>query len=405
MNDPQSIWSAAENAVVAGDVATLERLLKEHRETFRGSSPHSSWCGCLAPDYSSANAQSIIMREHGFESWREFMDHAEMLKQKDSSAAQFEVAVDAVVLGDVVMLQRLLRQHPGLICARSTRNHRSTLLHYVGANGVEGWRQKTPPNAVEVVEHLLKAGAEIDAMAKMYGGSTTLGLVATSVHPLLAGVQNALMNILLDHGAAMDHPQGAGNGQGIVNGCLANGRPGAAEFLANSGALLDLEGAAGVGRLETVRRFFNEDGSLRANATPAQLKSGFQWACEYGRTGVVAFLLRNGIEVGEMHRGQTGLHWAAYGGHFDIVKLLLELKPPINSEDETWCNTPLDWALHGWANPPAEAKGPRYDEVVNLLVAAGSILKPKWMSDEKVSADARMLAALRGGLHDQASSA
>ena len=28
--------------------------------------------------------------------------------------------------------------------------HRATLLHYVGANGVEAYRQKTPPNATEI---------------------------------------------------------------------------------------------------------------------------------------------------------------------------------------------------------------------------------------------------------------
>src|SRR5207247_10518438 len=99
----------------------------------------------------------------------------------------------------------------------------------------------------------------------------------------------------------------AGNGQRAVNGCLANGRPEAAEFLARRGAPLDLEGAAGVGRLDLVKSFVNEDGSLKANATTAQMKSGFNWACEYGRTSVVDFTLQKGIEVGERHRGETGL--------------------------------------------------------------------------------------------------
>jgi hypothetical protein len=30
-------------------------------------------------------------------------------------------------------------------CLASTRAHRSTLLHYISANGVEDFRQKTPP--------------------------------------------------------------------------------------------------------------------------------------------------------------------------------------------------------------------------------------------------------------------
>jgi hypothetical protein len=43
------------------------------------------------------------------------------------------------------------------------------LLHYVSANGVEGYRQKAPKNVVKITETLLNAGAEIDATANVYG--------------------------------------------------------------------------------------------------------------------------------------------------------------------------------------------------------------------------------------------
>src|SRR5428012_13463 len=50
-------------------------------------------------------------------------------------------------------------------------------LHYCGANGVEGYRQKTPKNIVEIARMLLEAGADVDAGADVYGsGCTTLGL-------------------------------------------------------------------------------------------------------------------------------------------------------------------------------------------------------------------------------------
>lgn len=45
------------------------------------------------------------------------------------------------------------------------------------------------------------------------------------------------------------------------------------------GAPLDLEAAAGVGRLDVVKTLFNEDARLNANATKAQMKDGF--ACAY----------------------------------------------------------------------------------------------------------------------------
>ena len=66
-------------------------------------------------------------------------------------------------------LKRLLDENPQLIRARSTREHQATLLHYVSANGVEGYRQKTPNNAAKVAEILLQAGAEVDAEAHTAG--------------------------------------------------------------------------------------------------------------------------------------------------------------------------------------------------------------------------------------------
>ena len=224
---------------------------------------------------------------------------------------QFEAAVDAIVSGDLATLKKLLSENPELVRARSTREHRSTLLHYVSANGVEDFRQKTPKNIVEITKLLLKAGADVNAESDAYGGrSTTLGLTATSWHPEDAGVQLPLMELLIDHGAIIDGPDGGS----AVNGCLHNGRGEAAEFFASRGARLDLEGAAGVGRLDVVKSFFNDDGSLKPPATQQQMKDGFAWACQFGRTSVVDFLLQRGMDVDAKlkHDGQTGLHWAAY---------------------------------------------------------------------------------------------
>src|SRR5271167_605060 len=91
-----------------------------------------------------AGAQFVIARSHGFNSWPKFAKHLEALARKSSSISRFEAAADAIVGGDVATLKRLLRQDPKLIRTISTREHSAALLHYVSANGVEGYRQKTP---------------------------------------------------------------------------------------------------------------------------------------------------------------------------------------------------------------------------------------------------------------------
>ncbi len=395
------IWRSAENSVIAGDVATLERLLREHEDMFRDRQPPSFGSGGLRPDYSGGDARTIVARNHHFESWVRFEEHKEALKIEKSAVAQFEAAVDAIAGGGLAALKRLLRDNPAVIRARSTRKHRATLLHYVGANGVEYFRQKTPKNAVTIAKVLLKAGAAVDAEAEIYGGSTALGLVATSIHPLQAGVQNALIETLLSYGASIDGGFGGANSggytHGAVNGCLGNGRGEAAELLARRGARLDLAGAAGVGRLDLVKGFFDVDGALKADVASEQLKTAFAWACQYGRTGVVEFLLQKGFEAGAklVRHGETGLHWAAHGGHLDIVKLLLARNAPVGVKDETWGGTPLGWALHGWSDLRPAIGARRYDRVAALLVSAGSEVEPEWLASEKLRADPRMLAALR----------
>jgi hypothetical protein len=343
-------------------------------------------------------AQFVTARMHGFDSWSKFTAHLDALANPASSIARFEAAAEAVVAGDLAALGHALREQPTLVRARSTRVHRATLLIYTAANGVENYRQVTPANAVGIAAALLDAGAEVDAVADMYGGDcTTLGLVATSIHPERAGVQNALMQLLIDRGAVIDRPRGVGHNHTFVVGCLANGRGAAAEFLAEHGARLDLEGAAGVGRLDVVQGFFKADGTLAPTATKEQMHAGFAWACEFGRTPVVEFLLDRGmpIDVTLRHDGQIGLHWAALGGHADIVSMLLTRKAPVNAVDKTYNGTPLTWALYGWSGAPGPGRE-KYYEVVSRLVRAGATVKPEWLDHR----DASMRRALAGGMQN-----
>jgi ankyrin repeat protein len=331
-----------------------------------------------------ADAQFIIARVQGFESWPKFAKHLEGLSRTDSGVSQFELAADAIVTGDAATLERLLRENPDLIHARSTREHQATLLHYAAANGAEGYRQKTPQNAVQIAKILLEAGAEVEAEAQMYGGgATTLGLLATSVHPEQAGVQEAMLQLFLDYGAKMEKLGAAGNMQSAVVGCLANGRQKAAEFLAERGARLDLEGAAGVGRLDVVQSFFDESGRLKMNATKQQMERGFLWACEYGRNDVVEFLLQRGIDLQtQAGTGETGLHWAVIGGQLDTIKLLLARGASLETKN-AYDGDALGQALWSAVNGDP---GMEYVKTIELLLEAGAKIEDgtlAWLAQQK----------------------
>jgi ankyrin repeat protein len=295
----------------------------------------------------------------------------------------FEAAADAVVAGDADALRRLLGAHPDLVRTRSSREHHATLLHYVSANGVEQHRQRSPANAAAVAELLLDAGADVDSEADVYGGGCTpLGLVATSAPPRIAGVQQAVIDVLLAHGARMDHPGCTGNGSALVRGCLMNGCPEAARYLADRGAPLDFTAAAGVGRLDVVRRFVGPDGRRLEDLTEAALLEGFAVACGMGSVAVVEYLLDGGLGVDHELRlhgdGHTGLHVAAYHGEPGVVGVLLARGADVHRRDRTWGTPPLVWAVTGWDHAEAAGYDPSpYPAVARLLLAHGAESTPE----------------------------
>ena len=81
------------------------------------------------------------------------------------------------------------------------------MLHYIGANDIEHFRQKTAPNAVAICKLLLDMGSAVDALAGSYGGGpaqTTLALLASSDHPSAAGLTGELVRLLARAGARVD---------------------------------------------------------------------------------------------------------------------------------------------------------------------------------------------------------
>ncbi len=306
--------------------------------------------------------------------------------------SSFEAAVDALVSGDLSTLRALLRQDPDLARMRSSRPHRCTLLHYLGANGVEQERQTCPANATTLARSLLEAGAEVDAVADLYGGSTALNLVATSIHPQEAGVQLPLMECLLDHGADL--------GRASLHACLGNNRLAAAEFLAARGAALDFAAAAGLGRLAEVEAALRAEPSLLSASpeagAPTSAEQGFLWACAFGHDAVVTVLLDAGISLSVQDRfGQTGLHHAAMGRRLTTLRLLLA-----RGADLEVCNgyggTVLGQAL--WLAAHASSTE-QWTSTISLLLESGASI-PR--SLPPVSPDIDALLAVWGHAPDRA---
>lgn len=272
----------------------------------------------------------------------------------------FELAVEAVVDGDVSTLASLLRSHPELTTARSQlvtdRNppvHRATLLHYIAANGVEDVRQRSPHNAVEIARLLLEAGAEPDALADMYGGEcTTMSMLVSSTPPAKAGVQVALVDALVDFGASVE-ACGAGAWTSPLVTALVFGFHDAAEALVRRGARVDtVITAAGLGRYETVV-------ALLPASSADDRHRAFALATQSGHLEITRALLNAGEDPNRfhppgVHAHATSLHHAALGGHEAVVRLLLECGARVDIKDTIHQATPEGWADHGGHQAIAE---------------------------------------------------
>jgi len=341
-----------------GDAAVLDRLRWNHPR-FRGLKDADIRAG----EFSLADAQLVVARLHHFASWTQLLEHIERLTRPDTQVVRFEQAADAITVGDAVGLRARLREFPELARERSPRDHRATLLHYVAANGVEDYRQKSPGNAVAIAKELLDTGAVVDATCDAYGGGwTTLGLVATSQHPRGAGVQIPLIDLLLGYGAA---PDGVRPDDSMVRWALANSCPEAAHALVERGARIDdLVAAAGVGRVDVVAR-------LVETSSKDDRENALIMAARYGQYDVVRLLLDRGVDVAASD-GMTALHHAAGLADLRMIRLLIERGGPLEKEN-AWGGTVLSSTLWFADNASAgEFEHRDYASTLDTLIAAGA---------------------------------
>ena len=294
------------------------------------------------------DARLAMARSHDFLDWPALVSYVMAVSDRGSPVYRFESAVEAVISGDETGLAEQLEQDPALVRARSTRvlpkdppMHRATLLHYVAANGVEGYRQKCPPNAVRIAKMLLDAGAGPDALAQFYGGDcTTMSLLVSSSHPAEAGLHVPLVDLLADYGASIE---ALGSGPAPLITALIFGHLDAAEALVRRGACVEtVVAAAGLGRTERVRE-------LLPASTAEDRHRAMAVASAAGHVETVRLLLDAGEEPDRLnpkgfHEHATPLHQAVANHHRAMVALLVERGARRDIPDTIWKSTAVGWA-------------------------------------------------------------
>jgi ankyrin repeat protein len=276
--------------------------------------------------------------------------------------AKFHPAIVAIKLGDLDRLRMLLDKDPTLATSRSSTSH-PTLLQCVVLQG----RQAS--NNIEMVRLLIDAGADLNGPLSACASCDNVEAAA----------------LLLDAGAAINGP--AGGWSPLEEALYWSSRHVTDLLLQRGASIHNLRIASGLGRIDLIEGFFNEDGTLRpqagrinwpwgdlevisrsnfeaegrqqlsskfsswTNDRQSILNNAFVYACMHGHIPAAKLLLEKGAEINVIPGGfdysGTGLHYAALNGHQTMVEFLVHEGADVKIKDTKVGGTAAGWAEHG----------------------------------------------------------
>jgi len=254
-------------------------------------------------------------------------------------ALSYAAANDAIRSGDVRKLAQLLAGNPELVHIRVIRNR--TLV-----NQLADWPGRWP-RRLESAALLIAAGADINARSGIDETAETTVQEAASCYDA------ALTELLVEAGAS---PDGLDDDRRPMAEALFYQADAAAKVLADHGATIDLEFAAGLGRMDLMPAFFDAGGKLLPSAGPHHppvseplppepgagnelLEQALVYAAIAGQQETAAFLIDRGADVNAEPSGFTHrmppVDWAEH--HPEFVQFLIQrgARPPKPTPDES----------------------------------------------------------------------
>ena len=213
-------------------------------------------------------------------------------------------AVEAIHGGNIELLKRLLHENPSLATARIAGTR--TLLHIV-----TDWPGHFP-NGAETVAALIAHGAEVNA--PFVGRHTE-----TPLHWAASCDDVAVLDALLDHGAAIEATGAVIGGGTPLADAVAFGQWQAARRLVERGARTTLWQAAALGLMAPVVEHF----ASPTPPTPDEATNAFWCACHGGQRSPAEYLLGRGADLNWVgYDGLTPIDAANRSGAAELVEWL-----------------------------------------------------------------------------------
>jgi ankyrin repeat protein len=258
----------------------------------------------------------------------------------------------------------LLRQHGADFSSRQKPYNNTPLFFLAGHHDEHGgnapWAQG--------VRWLLEHGADPNV--------TSYGHNSTPLHALATGGRDQVLRWVVEWGADVNAVRRDGRTPYAI--ALRSGNEAGARYLIEQGAspgatpMDEFLGACLTADEPVARSLLERHTDLMSSMT-AEDQGAIGNAIRWNRPHAVRLMHTLGFQLNwEEAGGGTPLHWAAWLGRHEIVKLLLELGAPVNARDRQYGSSPIAWAAHGSRFNNHEGADDHYCAIVDVLIDAGA---------------------------------
>jgi len=252
----------------------------------------------------------------------------------------FERAVALIDAGDVDDLREHLDAHPHVLSTRAEDDGafageyfaRPFLLWFTAENPIR--RGTLPANIREVIRTIIEAMHRHEVPNAQEQMDYTLALVASGCVPRECGLQVAMIQTLVEHGADPN----------TLDAALSHGEMDAAHALIECGATVDLTAAACLGDHDKLNALFDDADELtRQRALALAAFNGQATSCR--------ILLDRGVDPNAFnpegaHPHCTPLHNAVNRGHVETVVTLVTRGADMHIQDRMFGGDAFGWAEH-----------------------------------------------------------
>ena len=144
----------------------------------------------------------------------------------------------------------------------------------------------------------------------------------------------------------------------------------------------------------TATQLVAEHPGIISSLTAAQQRL-LAYRAYWNDTAAVALMVDLGFDTRLVgHDNGDALHWAAFLGNADMVRVLLARSPAIGVRDAGYGGTPLGWCVYGSVHGEKKRTG-AFAEVARLLIDAGEVVEPTMLPTGRDDVDQTLRAGLK----------